>query len=47
MQIRPLHPLFAGEVSGVDIRRVPEAATIATIDEAMDRYAVLVFRGQP
>ena len=47
MQIHQLHPLFAGEVSGVDVRCVPDAATVAAIDQAMDRYAVLVFRGQP
>ena len=47
MQIRQLHPLFVGEVSGVDIRRLPNRATVAAIDKAMDRYAVLVFRGQP
>jgi alpha-ketoglutarate-dependent 2,4-dichlorophenoxyacetate dioxygenase len=47
MQIRQLHPLFAGEVSGVDIRRPPPPETVAAIDRAMDQYAVLVFRGQP
>jgi alpha-ketoglutarate-dependent 2,4-dichlorophenoxyacetate dioxygenase len=47
MQIKQIHPLFVGEVSGVDIRRPPSAETVAAIDEAMDRYAVLVFRGQP
>jgi alpha-ketoglutarate-dependent 2,4-dichlorophenoxyacetate dioxygenase len=47
MHIRQIHPLFVGEVSGVDIRRAPSAETVAAIDQAMDRYAVLVFRGQP
>jgi alpha-ketoglutarate-dependent 2,4-dichlorophenoxyacetate dioxygenase len=47
MQIRQIHPLFVGEVSGVDIRRVPAPETVAAIDRAMDQYAVLVFRGQP
>jgi alpha-ketoglutarate-dependent 2,4-dichlorophenoxyacetate dioxygenase len=47
MQIRQLHPLFAGEVSGVDIRQPPNSETVAAIDRAMDQYAVLVFRGQP
>jgi alpha-ketoglutarate-dependent 2,4-dichlorophenoxyacetate dioxygenase len=46
MQIRQLHPLFVGEVSGIDIRRPPSPATVAAIDRAMDQYAVLVFRGQ-
>src|SRR5438477_180082 len=47
LQLKPLHPLFAAEASGIDIRRVPDAATIAAIDAAMDRYAVLAFRDQP
>ena len=47
MQIRQLHPLFAGEVSGIDIRRPANPQTVAAIDRAMDEYAVLVFRSQP
>jgi alpha-ketoglutarate-dependent 2,4-dichlorophenoxyacetate dioxygenase len=47
MNIHQIHPLFVGEVSGVDLRRPPSAETIGAIDEAMDQYAVLVFRGQP
>lgn len=43
----PLHPLFAAEVSGVDLARPLDAATHRAIAEAIDRYAVLVFRGQP
>jgi alpha-ketoglutarate-dependent 2,4-dichlorophenoxyacetate dioxygenase len=45
--IRQLHPLFAGEVSGIDIRRPLAAEQVAELDAAMDRYGVLVFRGQP
>jgi alpha-ketoglutarate-dependent 2,4-dichlorophenoxyacetate dioxygenase len=44
---KPLHPLFAAEASGVDLASPLDAATIAAIDAAMDRYAVLVFRDQP
>ena len=47
LDIVKLHPLFAGEVRGVDLRRRPEPALVAAIDRAMDEYAVLVFRGQP
>ncbi len=47
LDIRPLHPLFAGEVGGVDLRRAPGPDLVAAIDRAMDQYAVLVFRGQP
>jgi alpha-ketoglutarate-dependent 2,4-dichlorophenoxyacetate dioxygenase len=44
--IRPLHPLFAAEVSGVDLRQPANAALVAEIDAAMDRYAVVVLRDQ-
>jgi len=43
----PLHPLFAAQATGVDLARPLSTAEIAAIDTAMDRYAVLVFRGQP
>ncbi|MGE0700938.1 MAG: TauD/TfdA dioxygenase family protein [Hyphomicrobiaceae bacterium] len=43
--VRQLHPLFMGEVSGVDLRQIDDADRQA-IDEAIDRYAVLVFHGQ-
>ncbi len=45
--IRPVHPVFVGEVSGVDISRPLDAAAVAAIEAGMDRYAVLVFRDQP
>jgi alpha-ketoglutarate-dependent 2,4-dichlorophenoxyacetate dioxygenase len=44
--IRPLHPLFAAEVVGVDLRQPANAALVAEIDAAMDRYAVVVLRDQ-
>lgn len=44
--IRPLHPLLAGEVSGIDLARPLGAAQTAAIEQALDRYGVLVFRGQ-
>jgi len=46
MQIRQIHPLFAGEVSGVDLRRAPSRELVAAIDQGMDEHAVLIFRGQ-
>ncbi len=46
IEIRPLHPLFVGEVSGVDITRPLARADVAAIEGGMDRYAVLVFRDQ-
>lgn len=44
--IQPLHPVFAGEVSGVDCTRELSADDVAAIEGGMDQYAVLVFRGQ-
>ncbi len=46
LDIRQLHPLFVGEVSGVDLRQVPAPDLVAAIDRAMDQYGVLVFHGQ-
>ena len=43
--IRQLHPLFMAEVSGVDLARLDEPARGA-IEEAINRFAVLVFHGQ-
>lgn len=47
ISFRPLHPLFAAEVEGVDLRRVVSAEDLDRIRAGMDRYAVLVFRDQP
>jgi alpha-ketoglutarate-dependent 2,4-dichlorophenoxyacetate dioxygenase len=47
LDIRPLHPLFVGEVHGVDLRQKPAPDLVAAVDRAMDEYAVLVFRRQP
>ncbi|MGH7053471.1 MAG: TauD/TfdA dioxygenase family protein, partial [Stellaceae bacterium] len=46
LSIRPLHPLFAGEVSGIDCKRPLDPAEVAAVEAGMDRYAVLVFPGQ-
>jgi alpha-ketoglutarate-dependent 2,4-dichlorophenoxyacetate dioxygenase len=46
VSIGPLHPVFAGEVSGVDLRRALPRDEAAAIDAGMDRCAVLVFHGQ-
>ena len=44
--IRQLHPVFAGEVSGIDCREPPKAEEVAAIHAGMNEYAVLVFRDQ-
>ena len=43
----PLHPLFAGEVSAIDLRQVSDSATLEQLRSGMDQYGVLVFRHQP
>ena len=47
LSIRQIHPVFVGEVSGVDCREPLGPRDVAAIDAGMDRYAVLVFRDQP
>ena len=44
--LHPLHPLFAAEVQGIDLRQPIDAALAAEIEAAMDEFAVLVFRDQ-
>ncbi len=44
--IRPLHPLFAAEIEGLDLREEPTPALVRTIEDAVARYAVVVVRGQ-
>ena len=43
----PLHPLFAAEVSPMDLRTTRDGATLEALRAGMDRYGVLVFREQP
>ena len=47
IEIRPIHPVFAGEVSGIDIARPLTAEHVAAIEAGVDRYGVLTFRDQP
>ena len=46
VSIRPLHPVFVGEVDGVDCAAALAQDEIVAIEAGMDRYAVLVFRDQ-
>ncbi|HEV8616741.1 MAG TPA: TauD/TfdA family dioxygenase [Methylomirabilota bacterium] len=46
LSIRQLHPVFVGEVSGIDITRPLSRDEVAAIEAGMDRYAVLVFHDQ-
>ena len=47
LTFKPLHPVFVGEASPVELRRIYDEATLAAIRDAMDRDAVLVFHDQP
>ena len=47
ISIRPIHPFFAGEVSGIDISLPLDRDQVAAIEAGMDHYAVLVFPNQP
>ena len=46
IDIRPLHPVFVGEVSGADLSQTLAPAEMVAIEAGMDRYGVLVFHGQ-
>ena len=46
LTFRPLHPLFAAEVSPIDLTQVRDEAALAEIRAGMDEHAVLVFRDQ-
>ena len=46
VKVRQLHPLFVGEVSGMDLAQPLDTARIRAIWRAIDRYAVLVFHDQ-
>jgi alpha-ketoglutarate-dependent 2,4-dichlorophenoxyacetate dioxygenase len=47
LEFRKLQPVFAAEVSPIDLRRVHDPAVLAEIRAGMDEFAVLVFRDQP
>src|SRR5215470_10384241 len=47
LSIRQVHPVFVGEVTGVDLTRPLSREEAAAIEAGMDRYAVLVFHDQP
>lgn len=47
LKIAPVTENFAAEASGLDLRQPIDAETAAEIEEAVDKYAVLVWRNQP
>jgi alpha-ketoglutarate-dependent 2,4-dichlorophenoxyacetate dioxygenase len=46
VSIRPLHPVFVGEVTGIDCREPLRQDEAAAIEAGIDQYAVLVLRKQ-
>jgi alpha-ketoglutarate-dependent 2,4-dichlorophenoxyacetate dioxygenase len=44
--VQPTHPDFVAEISGIDLARPLAAADRDAIEDAINRYAVVVFRGQ-
>jgi alpha-ketoglutarate-dependent 2,4-dichlorophenoxyacetate dioxygenase len=46
LSIRQIHPVFVGEVSGVDISRPLSPDEVTAIEDGMNRYAVLVLHDQ-
>jgi alpha-ketoglutarate-dependent 2,4-dichlorophenoxyacetate dioxygenase len=46
IEVRQVRPVFAAEAGGIDLGRPVHQAAVRAIWEAIDRYAVLVFRGQ-
>ncbi len=44
--VKPTHPQFFAEISGIDLARPLEAADRDAIEDAINRYAVVVFHDQ-
>jgi len=47
MKLKPLHPVFVAQASGIDLTRPLAPDDVDAIHDAMNEHAVLVFRNQP
>jgi alpha-ketoglutarate-dependent 2,4-dichlorophenoxyacetate dioxygenase len=47
LTLKPLHPVFVAEASGLDLTKPISRADACEINAAMNQYGVLVWRGQP
>ena len=47
LELKPLHPVFVAEATGLDLTKPISRADACEINAAMNRYGVLVWRGQP
>src|SRR5437899_12021315 len=46
IRYQPCQAVLGAEVEGVDLRQIPDAATIDVLEEALERYGVLIFPAQ-
>ncbi len=46
ISVTPLHPVFVGAVSGIDLRQEQDRDTIQALEDAINRFAILVFHDQ-
>ena len=46
LRLKPLHPVFVAEASGIDLTRPLAPADVRAINGAMNEHGVLVWRGQ-
>ena len=47
LTLKPLHPVFVAEASGLDLTKPISRLDACKINAAMNQYGVLVWRGQP
>ena len=47
LMLKPLHPVFVAEASGLDLTKPILRADACAINAAINQYGVLVWRGQP
>ncbi|UCE30302.1 MAG: TauD/TfdA family dioxygenase [Burkholderiales bacterium] len=47
MKFTPLHEHFVAQLDGIDLRTPPTPEAVREVEQGMDRYGVLVIRGQP
>src|SRR5437867_11218597 len=46
IRCQPCQSVLGAEVEGVDLRQIPDAATIDVLEEALECYGVLIFHAQ-
>ncbi|MGE0223024.1 MAG: TauD/TfdA dioxygenase family protein [Acetobacteraceae bacterium] len=46
VSVKQIHPVFVGEVSGVDLRQPLDKDTVTALNDAINKYGVLVYHDQ-